>query len=69
MILVMTGRDVKMGSTHLDSIFSESQCRFRFGRGTTDMLFAARHVQEKCREQNLDPYAVFVNPTKAFDSV
>ena len=44
-----------MGSTHLDSIFSESQCRFRSGRGTTDMLYAARHVQEKCREQNLDP--------------
>ena len=33
------------------------------------MLFAARHVQEKCREQNLDLYVVFVNLTNAFDSV
>ena len=33
------------------------------------MLFAARQVQEKCREQNLDLYMVFVDLTKAFDSV
>ena len=33
------------------------------------MLFAARQVQEKCREQNLDLYLVFVDLTKAFDSV
>ena len=47
----------------------ESQCGFRSGRGTTDMLFAARQVQEKCREQSLDLYMVFVDLTKAFDSV
>ena len=28
-----------------------------------------RQVQEKCREQNLDLYMVFVDLTKAFDSV
>ena len=33
------------------------------------MLFAARQVQEKCREQNLDLYMVFLDLTKAFDSV
>jgi len=33
------------------------------------MLFAARQVQEKCREQNLDLYMVFINLTKAFDFV
>ena len=33
------------------------------------MLFAARQVQEKCTEQNLDLYMVFVDLTKAFDSV
>lgn len=56
-------------TTHLDSTFPESQCGFRSGRGTTDMLFAARQVQEKCREQNLDLYMVFVDLNKAFDSV
>ena len=33
------------------------------------MLFAARQVQEKCREQNLDLYMVFVDLTKVFDCV
>ena len=33
------------------------------------MLFAARQVQEKCREQQRDLYIVFVDLTKAFDSV
>ena len=56
-------------TTHLDSTLPESQCGFRSGRGTTDMLFAARQVQEKCREQNLDLYMVFLDLTKAFDSV
>ena len=56
-------------TTRLKSPFSESQCNFRSGRGTTDMLFAARHVLEKCREQNLDLYMVFVDLTKPFDPV
>ena len=33
------------------------------------MFFAARHVQEKCREQQRGLYIVFVDLTKAFDSV
>ena len=33
------------------------------------MLFAARQVQEKCREENLDLYMVFVDLTEALDSV
>ena len=55
-------------TTRLVSTFSESQCNFRSGRGTTDMLFAARQVLEKCREQNLALYMVFVDLTKPFDS-
>ena len=47
----------------------ESQCGYRENRGTVDMLFAARQVQEKCREQQRDLYIVFVDLTKAFDSV
>ncbi|XP_072039554.1 uncharacterized protein [Amphiura filiformis] len=56
-------------TTHLDSTFPERQCGFRADRGTTDMLFAARQVQEKRREHNLDLYMVFVDLTKAFYSV
>ncbi|KAL8611913.1 hypothetical protein ACOMHN_061994 [Nucella lapillus] len=47
----------------------EAQCGFRPGRSTIDIIFAVRQVQGKCREQNLDLYAVFIDLTKAFDTV
>ena len=56
-------------TTRLESTFLASQCNFRSGRGTTDMLVAARQVLEKCREQNLALYMVFVDLTKTFDSI
>jgi len=49
-------------------IIPESQCGFRSARGTMDMIFAARQVQEKCREQYQDLYMVFIDLTKAFDT-
>lgn len=52
-----------------EHITPESQCGFRPSRGTTDMLFAARQVQEKCIEQKRDLFMVFIDLTKAFDSV
>ena len=57
-------------SLHLaNNVLPESQCGFRAQRSTIDMIFAARQVQEKCREQNLDLYMVFVDLTKAFDTI
>ena len=47
----------------------ESQCGFRKDRGTIDMIFTARQLQEKCQEQNVDLYMTFVDLTKAFDTV
>ena len=47
----------------------ESQCGFRTGRGTIDMIFAARQLQEKSMEQRHDLYITFVDLNKAFDSV
>lgn len=47
----------------------ETQCGFRPNRSTVDMIFAVRQVQEKCIEQNMDLYAVFIDLTKAFDTV
>lgn len=52
-----------------ESNLPEAQCGFRPGRGTTDMVFAVRQVQEKCIEQQMDLYAVFIDLTKAFDTV
>ncbi|KAK7091340.1 hypothetical protein V1264_009034 [Littorina saxatilis] len=42
-------------TAHLDQgLLPESQCGFRKERGTIDMVFAARQLQEKCQEQNSD---------------
>ena len=33
----------------IDDIVPEGQCGFRPARGTSDMIFAVRQLQEKCR--------------------
>ena len=58
-------------NVHLDQagLIPESHCGFRNDRGTIDMIFTARQLQEKCQEQHVDPYMTFVDLTKAFDTV
>nr|VZI25489.1 unnamed protein product [Spirometra erinaceieuropaei] len=57
-------------NNHLEQgLLSESQCGFRRHRGTTDMIFAARQLQEKCQEMRTHLYSTFVDLTKAFDTV
>jgi len=48
---------------HVDDIgiLPEGQCGFRTGRSTMDMIFTARQLQEKCREQQRELYDVFVD--------
>ena len=53
----------------IDDIYPESQCGFRGGRGTIDMIFSLRPVAEKVREKNQELYMVFVDLTNAFDTV
>jgi len=50
-------------------ILPESHCGFRAKRGTMDMIFTTTQLQEKCREHQCDLYAVFVDLSKAFDTV
>jgi len=45
----------------LHKVLPQSHCGFRSGRGTADMVFTARQIQEKCRQQNQDLYVVFVD--------
>ena len=52
-----------------DLVLPESQCGFRCGRRTNEMIFVARQLQEKCCEQHQDLYMAFVDLTKAFDTV
>nr|VZI06106.1 unnamed protein product [Spirometra erinaceieuropaei] len=57
-------------NNHLEQgLLPESQCGFRRHRGTTDMIFAARQLQEKCQEMRTHLYFTFVDLTKAFDTV
>ena len=53
----------------VDSIYPESQCGFIAGRGAADMILAMRHLQEKCREKNLDRHMAFIDLTKARDGL
>ena len=50
-------------------LLPEGQCGFRKDRGTIDMIFTTRQLQEKCQEQNVDLFMTFVDLTKAFDTV
>ncbi|PIK37320.1 hypothetical protein BSL78_25845 [Apostichopus japonicus] len=52
-----------------DRVYPESQCGFRSGRSTIDMIFSVRQLQEKCREQQQPLFLAFVDLTKAFDLV
>nr|VZI29243.1 unnamed protein product [Spirometra erinaceieuropaei] len=57
-------------NSHLEQgLLPESQCGIRRHRGTTDMIFAARQLQEKCQEMLTHLYSAFVDLTKAFDTV
>ena len=56
---------------HIEKIglIPESQCGFRPNRGTSDMTFALRQLQEKSSLQGVDLYLLFIDLTKAFDTV
>ena len=53
----------------VDTVVPESQCGFHRARSATDMIFVARLLQEKCREQHRDLFIAFIDLTKAFDTV
>jgi len=52
-----------------DRILPESQCGFRPSRSASDMVFSLRQLQEKSVEQSRSLYVVFIDLTKAFDTV
>ena len=57
-------------STHITpEVVPETQCGFRGNRSTVDMIFCLRQLQEKCIEQDQPLYMVFVDFSKAFDTV
>ena len=52
-----------------NQILLETQCGFRAGRGTADMIFTLRMALEVARAKHVPLYALFVDLMKAYDSV
>ena len=52
---------------HQTLYIKKNQCGFQKERGTIDMVFAARQLQEKCQEQHVDLFSTYVDLTKAFN--
>ena len=52
-----------------NKILPESQCGFRANRSTIDAIFTLRQLQEKSIEQQRPLFMVFIDFTKAFDTV
>ena len=52
-----------------EDVLPESQCGFRPSRGTIDMIFCARQLQEKSLEQQQPIMFIFWDLKKAFDKV
>ena len=53
----------------VDIVMPKSQCSFWRGRSSTDTMFVAHLLQEKCREQHQIHFYAFIDLTKAFDTI
>lgn len=54
---------------YAETVLPETQSGFRLGRGTLDMTFSARQLQEKSKEQHQTLYMAFFNLITAFNFV
>ena len=50
-------------------VMPEIQCGFRSNQSTVDMIFCPQQLQKKCIEQDRPLHIVFIDFTKAFDTV
>ncbi|VDL86925.1 unnamed protein product [Schistocephalus solidus] len=68
--MIFAGIILNRLNDHLEQgLLPKSQCGFRRHRGTTDMNFDARQLQEKCQEMRTHLYTTFIDLSKAFDTV
>ena len=52
-----------------EQLLPEPQCGLHAGRSTADMVFPLRQLQEKAVEQQRSLYIIFMDFSKAFDTV
>ncbi|XP_059585102.1 uncharacterized protein LOC132250946 [Alligator mississippiensis] len=52
-----------------EEILPETHCGFQPSQGTTNMVFVARQIQEKCQKQNQELFVIFIDLTKALNSL
>jgi hypothetical protein len=64
-ILIIIGNRLEV---LIESLGVESQCGFRGGRGTRDAIFTLRPLLRKRKEHQQEPWAVFIDLVKAFDT-
>ena len=64
---ILNGRLV--GHFENNGVLPESQCGFRSGRGTADMIYTLRMAIELGHVKKIPLYALFVDLMKAYDSV
>ena len=64
---ILNGRLVRHFESH--DVLPETQCGFRAGRGTADMIFTLRMAIELARAKHIPLYVLFVDLMKAYDSV
>ena len=60
---------IRLNKSFVDEVCPESQCGFRREHGTVDLIFVARHLHEKCLEQNRNMCMAFIELTKSFDTI
>ena len=56
-------------SAAVESKLEDSQVGFRPNRSTIDSILIVRQIIEKCHEFNIELHNVFIDYTRAFDSV
>ena len=56
-------------NTFSEQLLPETQCGFHAGRSTADVIFTLRQLQEKAMEHQRSLYIVFMDFSKAFNTV
>ena len=64
-----TSLHTKESTRLINDIQPETQCGLHADQETTDMTFSLCQIKEKCMEQNILLCMIFVDFTKAFDTV